>query len=154
MTYPATGLPNKLLTSRSLAALLGMVFVGLVVWAILKSTVTSDIGMMNDSIPMPNRNVFQRLHWLWLFLLVAPAIYIGLARLRTPVLCGIFAYGFGTVLGTCAAQLNFVLSDPLLWPLLWTMLAQSFCFGAVLGAVIVAGVQLVRHLIHRSRRHG
>jgi hypothetical protein len=97
MTHSEVGFPNKLLTSRRLVALLATLFVTFAVWAIRKSTVTSDIGM-NGAPWVPDLNFFQRLHWLWLVLFVAPAVYIGTARIRTVVLCGVFAYALGTLL--------------------------------------------------------
>jgi hypothetical protein len=148
MTHSDIGLPNKLLTSRTLVALLGTLFVTFAVWAISKSTVTSDIGM-NGAPWAPDLNFFQRLHWLWLVLYVAPAVYIGTARIRTVVLCGAFAYGLGTLLGWCVAELGSVLSDPLLRPGLWFMLAQGLAFGAVLGALLVGVVRLCRRLTRR-----
>jgi len=149
MTHSETGLLNKLLTSRRLVALLATLFVSFAVWAIRKSAVTSDIGM-NGAPWVPDLNIFQVLHWLWLVLFVTPAVYIGTARIRTAVLCGVFSYGLGTLLGWCVAELGSVLSDPLLRPGLWVMLAQGLGFGATLGALLVGVVRLCRYMMLRS----
>ena len=149
MTHSEVGFADKLLTSRRLVALPATLLVTFAVWAIRKSIVVSDIGM--NGVPWePDLNFFQRLHWLWLFLFVAPAVYIGTARIRTVVLCGVFAYGVGTLLGWCAAELVRVLSNPLLRPGLWIGLAQELAFGAAYGALLVGVVRMCKYLTLRA----
>jgi hypothetical protein len=138
---------NKFRNSRNLVVLVATLFVTLVVWSIRKSAVTSDLGV--DGAAVPDLNLFQRLNWLWLILFAAPAVYIGTARIRTVVLCGVFAYGIGTLLGWCAAELGSVLSNPLLRPGLWVGLAQALGFGAAYGALFVGVVRLCRYLTIR-----
>src|SRR5271154_5196359 len=111
MKPSAVGFANKFLTSRSLVALVATLFVTIAVWSIRKSEVTSDLGVEGAPWAVPDLDLFQRLRWLWLILFVAPAVYIGTARIRTVVLCGVFAYGVGTPLGWCAAELGSVLSN-------------------------------------------
>jgi hypothetical protein len=145
MFHSEPGFSNKLLTSRILVASLATLFISIAVWAIRKSAVTSDVGMYEEA----RRNLFQGLEWIWLVLFFAPAVYIGTARIRTAVLCGVFAYGVGTLIGWCAAELGSVLSDPLLRPGLWSMLVQGFGLGAVAGGLLVGVVRLCRYFTPR-----
>jgi hypothetical protein len=151
MTRAETAIPRLLLTSTRLVALLATLLVSIAAWAVRESTVTVDMGM-NGAPLVPDLSTFQRLHWVWLILFVCPAVYIGIARIRAPVLCGAFTYGLGTLFGWCVAELGSVLSDPLLRPGLWVMLAQALSFGAILGALLVGVVRLCRYVLLQATR--
>jgi ABC-type Fe3+ transport system permease subunit len=142
---------TKTLTSSWLTALFGMLCVAAVMWCIRKSTIVSDIGV--DGMQFnAELNLFQRLHLLWLLLLLIPGGYIGASGLRASVLCGACAYGFGSALGWSLAERSAVLADPILRPAFWRMLGQSFCFGVILGVVLVVLGQLCRRAVLRTRR--
>jgi hypothetical protein len=130
--------------SSALAALLATLCVMAIVWAIQKSTFTSDMGTAGV-VPERDLSVFQRLHWLWQALLVVPALFLGTLRLRASLFIAVFDYGVGGTLGWCIAELSFVLSNPILKVGLGGLMAQAAGVSAALGAILVSLVELCRY---------
>jgi hypothetical protein len=136
MTQSETSLTVKRLTISWLTAFFGMFIVAAIVWCVQRSAVVFDIGVVGEELT-PQLSLFQRLHWLWQALLLIPGVYIGATGVRASVLCGSVSYAVGAALGWCLAEWSRVLSDSILRPALWRFLGEQFCFGAVLGAVLV-----------------
>lgn len=93
--------------------------------------------------------LFQRLDWLYRILFLAPGLFIGAARVRAPILCGVAAYGFGcTLLSLCDGGFS-LLANSIRGPDFSLTLGKGLLAAMLHGAVLAALGWLSRYIVLR-----